>query len=116
MVKKVCAKNNRSITEDTIEDMVEEVYNNVEVNNGIDLNITVNNEVRKDGKTENIADITENRAPKRNNTLRDLVKILILRELIGNQSCYGPGCRPGNINPPPRPPFGLRPPFPRYDF
>ena len=43
MVKKVCSNNNRTITNELIEEMTQEVYNNVESNNGIELNITLNN-------------------------------------------------------------------------
>lgn len=107
MVKKVCANNNRTITNEVIEEMTQEVYNNVETNNGIELNITLNNNVR--GEKTNKQDIKqENRDLSRNNGLMDVIKILILRELIGKPSCrYNcrPSPRPGMPPYPPRPPY-----------
>lgn len=111
MVRKVCARNNRVINKDEIDSMVDEVYRNVEADDGVKINITLNNDVRGEEKSENREE--ENRQiRRRNNMLNDLIRILILRELIGRPGCFGPNCpRPGM---PPRP--QPRPPFPRYDF
>lgn len=108
MVKKVCSNNNRTITNELIEQMTEEIYNNVEANNGVELNITLNNNVRGD-KTTAQDTKQENRGPSRNNGLMDIIKILILRELIG-RPCNNHNCRPR----PPMPPYPPRPQFPRY--
>ena len=107
MVKKVCSNNNRAITNEIIEQMTEEVYNNVEANNGVELNITLNNNVRGD-KTNAQDTKQENRGSSRNNGLMDIIKILILRELIG-RPCNSHNCRPR----PPMPPYPPRPNFPR---
>ncbi len=119
MVRKVCSQNNRGYSKENIDRMVEEVYSNIEVNNASILNITLNNEVRgekreaSEEKTENNDDNRcENRQIGRNNTLNDLIKILILRELLGRPGCFGPNCRPGMG---PRPPMPPRPPFPRFE-
>ena len=54
--------------------------------------------------------VTENRVAPRNFMLNDLIRILLIRELLG---------RPGGMRPPfpqprpPRPPMN-RPPMPRY--
>ena len=127
MVKKVCMKCRGIANPKMIDDMVNEVYNNIETNDGIELNITVNNEVRKAPNTENRTSTVENRGTstetrastsenraQRNNGLNDLIRILILRELLGRPgNCFGPNCNPG-----PRPGlgYGPRPPFPRYDI
>ena len=108
MVKKVCSNNSRTITNEIIEQMTEEVYNNVEANNGVELNITLNNNVRGD-KTNAQDTKQENRGSSRNNGLMDIIKILILRELIG-RPCNNHNCRPR----PPMPPYPPRPQFPRY--
>lgn len=116
MVRKVCAKNNyRGYSKIEIDRMVEEVYSNIEVNDAVELNITLNNDVRGvESKNEDIqADAnddkrTEKRQIRRNNGLNDLIRILILRELLGRPGCIGPNCRPG-MGPrplmPPRPPY-----------
>ena len=107
MVKKVCANNYRTVTSESIEQMVEEVYSNVEANNGIELNITLNNEVR--GEKGNKTDVKkEDRAYGKNSGLLDIIKILVLREILGNQ-CRRPNCRPE-----PRPPFHPYPPRPPF--
>lgn len=92
MVKKACSQQNRGITKDLIDNMVEEVYTNIEANDGINLNITLNNDVRGEKEVENNEEIVENRQCRRNNLLNDLIRILVLRELIGRPGCMGPNC------------------------
>lgn len=101
MVRKVCSQNNRGISKESIDSMVDEVCNNVETNEGIELNITLNNEVRGEKTSEKKE---ENRQVRRDSGLNDLIRILILRELIGRPGCIGANC-----NPRPRPPFPPRP-------
>ena len=106
MVKKVCRKNTtRAITQDVIENMVEEVYSNVEEGGQIELNREVKKEETKNENKE-----IENRGRRRNSNLLDVIKILLLRELIGRPGYNRPEFRP-NMPPPPRPPFYTRPPF-----
>lgn len=101
MIKRVCNKNSsRAINQDVIENMVEEVYTNVEETGQIELNRSENQELKDTNKE------TENRQSRKNNNLLDIIKILILRELIGRPGCNRPGCRPNM--PPPRPPFYSR--------
>lgn len=90
MVRKVCAQNNRGYGKAEIDRMVEEVYSNIEVNNGAQLNITLNNDVRGgDKEKESKDEERENRQARRNNMLNDLIRILILRELLGRPRMYG---------------------------
>lgn len=125
MVCKSCNNNTSPITKELIESMTDEIYFAIESDNEIDLNITINNEVKnnkietqtnsinnrnisnsKDKNTvikeeirgENKKD-KENREDRRirNNTLRDLIKILLIRQLLQN--------RPNRPNFPQRPPF-----------
>lgn len=117
MVKKVCLQNNRGIfNKEMIDSMVEEVYSNLETNDATYLNITLNNEVRTEtssqgkenrNKVETADNKEENRQIRRNTGLNDLIRILILRELLGRPGCIGPNC-----NPRPRPPYPPRPPRP----
>ena len=122
MVRKVCMKNNRYYEKDVIDEMVEEVYKNIqESEDTFELNITLNNDVRGESKDESAKEdrggneIEEKRQVRRNNSLNDLIRILILRELIGRPGCIGPNCRPG-FGPGGGPNFGPgsgpRPPMP----
>lgn len=123
MITKRCTTNNMPITREVIENMTDEIYSAVESNTEIGINITLNNEVkttqnrttsqlnsepRKEVKTSEISkNNMENRGEDRqfrNNNLRDLIKILLIRELIGRPGF--PGHRP------PMPPHHPRPPFP----
>ena len=121
MITKRCSTAQGNITPDLVEDMTNEIYQAVEANNNeINVNINLQNDVQNSNNRNEIKNVPksnvkkeetkeenrENRNDKRNNnTLRDLIKILIIRELLG---------RPGRPNP--RPPFpGGRPPImPRY--
>lgn len=138
MVCKSCNSNTNPITRELIDNMTDEIYFAIESNNEIEVNITLNNEVRSNNNEENLSspksatnnrnivskintqdknfiskeeNIKENRKENRgknredrqvrNNTLRDLIRILIIRQLLQN--------RPNRPNFPPQPP---RPPFP----
>lgn len=127
IVCEVCDRYNRPITRDVLENMVEEVYQRVEMNNEIAININIENR-SNEKEVENRANNTklntvknlnteqsrkssevENRQRRPNNPLlRDLIRILILDRLLGNNF---PG-RPPRPRPPMRPPFpgGPRPP------
>ena len=120
MIKKVCMQNRERLTEENIEKMVDEVYNNIEAGDIINLNINIGNTVNAASennknmspKVQNRGEIDkENRAPRNNYLLRDLIKILLLRELVGRPRQRPPF--PPRPPYPPRPPVG-RPPFPRY--
>lgn len=123
----ICDKCNKTtITREELENMVEEIYTKIEVNNEISIKINIDNrttekeienrtntlksntnrnvineQVRKNGEIEN-----RQRRPN-NPFLRDLIRILILNRLLGG------GFFPGRP-PRPRPPFPGpgRPPFP----
>ena len=121
MVCKSCNNNTSTITKELIENMTDEIYFAIESDNEIDLNITINNEVKNNkietqtnsinnrnisnSKDKNTVIKEENKKDKenredrriRNNTLRDLIKILLIRQLLQN--------RPNRPNFPQRPPF-----------
>lgn len=106
MVKKACANNVESITPELIERMTNDIYSSIEADTQINVNnvnINLTNEIgtnenrsinasKKDIKPENNRSITlqedsrrENRREDRqfgNRNLRDLIKILIIRELL----------------------------------
>ncbi len=119
MVKKVCMSNTMPINQTVIDNMVNEISTNLESNGTIELNINLNNQVMEnrkpeDSATESCNQEKENRSSEsessrqvtRNPFINDLIRILIIRELLGQR-----GNRPGN-----RPPFPPnRPPMHRYE-
>lgn len=132
IVCEVCDKYSTSITRDMLENMVEEVYQKIEINNEILIKINIDNRSNEkivenrvsDIKQNNIKNINneqtrkspevENRQRRPNNPLlRDLIRILILNRLLGG---FFPG-RPPRPRPPVRPPFpgGPRPQPRDYD-
>ncbi len=105
-----CNTNNMPITQETLEQMTDNVLRKIEVDLKIQTNVKI--ETRKDDTKPSNARMQEtntkreDRAPQ-NNVLRDLIKILILRELIDR------GRFPNRPHFPQRPPMpGPRPPFP----
>ena len=105
MVCKACNQYNGEITEEFVDRLTNEVYANLETEQEVRSEVSktsvkssssaLKNEVRKEEETRQ-------RRPN-NNTLRDLIRILIIRELLGLPH------RPGR---PPFPGGGPRPPFP----
>jgi len=113
MILQRCSKISQPVTDEMIEGITNEIYLAIDVNNEINVNINLQNEVPRTGNRSDIKpqvtkvqneEIERGDRQIRNRDLRDLIKILIIRELIG---------RPGMPPPRPRPPFpGGRPPFP----
>lgn len=110
MVSKACISNTRPITSDLIDELTDEIYAAVENDTQINININLTNEVQSSGNRNTPSNAkAEKETTKetrgedrqfRNRGLQDLIRILLIRELLG---------RPGN-RPPQRPP--MRPPFP----
>lgn len=122
IVCEVCDRCSRPITRDVVDNMVEEVYQKIKINNEIAIKINIenrSNEKETENRTSNAKLNTnknisneqvkrnveiENRQRRPNNPfLEDLIRILILNRLLG-------GFFPGR---PPRPRPPMRPPFPR---
>lgn len=107
MITKICNNCETPITRETIERMTDEIYSAVESNNEINININLGNEMRQDEKnrnTSNRSNVTQEAKKElkksaiqekmsmessredrqfRNRDLRDLIQILIIRELLG---------------------------------
>ena len=89
MVVSACNNIRMPVTEDMIEQMTNDIYDRAEMDDriSVDINITVEN--RKDGDSRQ--DSSESRQQmmgrprRRNRFLRDLIRILLLRELIGRR-------------------------------
>jgi len=122
MVCKACMAVNENVTEDLVSRITNEVYMNVEHMefNEESRSATSNtsSQVAKNIKSEQLNRTSSNNQSsvrqetrQRNPLLRDLIRILVLRELIGNPG-RPPRPRPP-FNPPTRPPFGPgpRPPY-----
>jgi len=95
MIQRSCTQNTSPITRELIDSMTDEIYFAVE-----DKEMLENR-----NKEEKSNQTTEDRQIRRNNNLNDLIRILIIRELLGRPG--GPGFPGGR---PPRPP--VRPPRP----
>lgn len=112
VVEEVCNRNrNKHITEDLVRTMTEEVYNNVEGNSKLQVNVQVKTELKNgDVINPNARQSETQRAQtrQRNFMLNDLIRILILKNLLRPR----PPVRPPFPGPGPRPPFpGPRPPY-----
>lgn len=107
MVQRVCNKNTRMVNRELVDSMTDEIYFAVE-----DREMLENRD-----KEEKSAQTTEDRQIVRNTGLNDLIRILILRELLGRPGFTGgrPPRPPMNPpRPPMRPPMGMPPrPQPR---
>lgn len=126
MIAKKCSNVRSSVTNDDIENMTDEIYYALEDRNEIQLNINLTNDVRTtqsnttkvvDKKPEvEIKEVTQEKRQTRqiNRGLRDLIKILLIRELLNKHNRPPmPGPRPP-VRPPVRPPF--RPRDGRFPF
>ena len=117
MIQKACNQNTKPIDENLIDDMTDDIYSNIEADNIINLNINIEN-----NRNEKVADkeknsrckVTENRQV--NNPIRDLIRILLIRELLDRPGYKPPRPRPPRPgfpgDPAPRPPRPPRPGFP----
>ena len=92
MIQKACNQNTRPVTRELIDNMTDEIYFAIE-----DKEMLEN---------RNNEEASEDRQIRRNTNLNDLIRILILRELLGRPGF--PGGRPPRPRPP-RPP--MRPPM-----
>ena len=110
MVKKACSKNNRALSSDLVDELTNEIYNAIEDDS---LNENRTSEIKNrsiDVKTSSKS--IENRQI-RNQGLQDLIKILLIRELINNSGFRPRPPAPSRPPvPPPHPPRPPRPPRP----
>lgn len=102
MVQKACMQNNRPLTRELIDDMTDEIYFSIE-DNELTQQSRGKDEKSTEVKMENRQRIVRNR------TLNDLIRILILRELLGRPGFPGRPPHPRPPRPPMRPPIGPGP-------
>ena len=116
MIAEKCNRTSGTITRETVEEISKEITATIEPSvNDMKVNINIQNESMKSSSSTstnlrktNEKNIPENRSSGSGN-LCDLVKILVIRELLENNNNRPPMPPPG---PGPRPPFppGGRPP------
>lgn len=99
MVQKACMQNTRPLTRELIDSMTNEIYFAIDDNEITGQRLEKDADKVKDNRTEDRQQI-------RNNGLNDLIRILLLRELLGRP---GFPIRPRPPIRPPRPP--MRPPM-----
>ena len=100
MVQRACSQNTRPITRELIDNMTEEIYFSIEDREMIE------NRTKEEKNSKSAENLENRQIVFRNTGLNDLIRILILRELLGRP--VFPGGRPPRPRPP-RPP--MRPPM-----
>lgn len=107
MVQKACSQNTQTITRELVDSMTNEIYFSIEDKEMLE------NRDKKENENQEI----ENRQIARNQGLNDLIRILILRELLGRPGfpIFPGGGRPPRppMRPLMRPPMGPPRPQPR---
>ena len=84
MVRSTCDNIRTPVTEEMVDMMTDDIYDRVEADGRINIDISV--EVRNDeSNNENAQENRQRRPRRRNRFLRDLIRILLLRELIGRR-------------------------------
>ena len=139
MVQKACDGNMGANSREEIEQMTDEIYSAIEDNNQINVNINLGNTISttnmnrmqnrneiskeeiqkkslKKQEVENRNTEGESRISPRNNNLRDLIKILLIRELLRRRHNHFPPRPPHHPRPPMRPPIMPRNYQPLYDI
>lgn len=102
MIQKVCMKTGSIINEEMIEKMTDDIYNVLEEEEKKETDNLKRNTDTKTGINQTTRKIDETR--HRNYMLRDLIKILILRELLERRPPMRPPMPPPPMRPPMRPP------------
>ena len=104
MIQTACIKNTKPITEETIDEMVKDIYNNFYVDEAVMSNLNLVDDIRNSNKTAEVrksvnskfvpktlagtrnTETKEHTNLKPNNyLLHDLIKILLIKELIRTQ-------------------------------
>lgn len=92
LVCKECKNLTSPLTEDVLENMTNNVYNSIEIDFKFETSTKVEVK-REESKNNNMRETESRQRRPQNDILRDLIRILILRELLGRDH--------------------IRPPFPR---
>lgn len=95
VIQKTCNVNNRPISENVLDELTDNIYNIIETNNATNSGETVSNIIEEKKSTQdNNREISKN-----NGHIKDLIKILLIRELINKPCFHDVSIRfPPNIN------------------
>lgn len=90
MVVSACNNVRMPVTEDMLDQMTNDIYDRAEMDDriNVDINITVetrDEENSRQGLDESRQRMPQRRPRRRNRFLRDLIRILLIRELIGRR-------------------------------
>lgn len=90
MVVSACNGVTMPVTEDMLDAMTDDIYDRAEMDDRISVDINISIENRQDANAsqnsnESRQQMGRPRPPRRNRFLRDLIRILLLRELIGRR-------------------------------
>lgn len=85
MVVSVCNTVTMPVTEDMIDRITDDIYDRAVSDVRISVDINVEVESREDGEDRQMMNRPRRPRPRRNRFLRDFIRVLLLRELLGRQ-------------------------------
>lgn len=89
MVVSACDMVNTPITEEMLDKMTDDIYDRAATDSRINIDINIEMESREDDESRQISDDLRQRRPRRRNRFfRDLIRILLLRELLGRRQRF----------------------------
>lgn len=94
VIQKTCSQNNRPISENVLDELTDNIYNIIETDNTFNSSDTISNIINEKNSTQD-----NNRENRKNDTcIKDLIKILLIRELISKPCFHDTSMRfPPNI-------------------
>ena len=86
MVVSACNMVSMPVTEEMLDQMTDDIYDRAESDPRINIDINIAIESREDNNSRQISEEFRQRRPRRRNRFfRDLIRILLLRELLGRR-------------------------------
>lgn len=89
MVVSACNMVTMPVTEEMVDRMTDDIYDRAANDSRISIDIDIGIESREDNNDRQISDVSKQRRPRRRNRFfRDLIRILLLRELLGRRQRF----------------------------
>lgn len=85
MVVLMCNRVTMPITESVLDRMTDDIYDRAKVDGRINIEDSLETENREDGSTRENFDEETRQRPRRNPFFRDMIRILLIRELLGRR-------------------------------